>query len=758
MQNKNNQYLAEGINLNMSKMQNNVSNNASNKTQTNGPNIMQDNDYYKSLKDVKKEIDKIYNQLSKQETFPEILDNIKKEFLNNNINIIEDYLSKPNLTNYKGFNSKIIKILEILINILESYTYFGDGKSLKGEIEKIGRNIVIPDEKKEITQEIDELDSSGKVKTDSSGNVIKIKKTYKIAIEQNTIISIISTYFETGKATLQGFIGTDYKEQIGKDKEKDINKILKCIITLYYYLNIFEKSDDYGNSLDDSIKELTGKIEGYSGRKLSSSEEKGLNVFKDELKKAHDNNKRIYRDLFSYLKLSNYDIFESVANVATDKNDKNKKKGDEKKPNEPVKKDEKDSSAYTEHIQNFKTNIYYNIININNTPSTDIHAQLKESNNAKIDLEARQKVLSNTKLLLDKQLSKLHNIIETLIRLKKDEYSKQIIDIKGIFKDYEKEGEFKDTISLLIVSEENDIVKLIAKNADDIKVYTEQIKNEGKQRGGEKQSTKYYEDKYENIKNLNEKIDGLIKEIRTFEGIEENNDPFDKSNNGMLSADDGIISIYKNIWNDYLKESKKNSKKGATIESLKFDDRLYERVNMNDLDPNKVLKVTFQDKVIFICIILIIRTFAMVLIEFLIEHNIISTLYRSILVYSLLYILLIIFSIFVINYDSYKLRILVNYLNLHINSSNIFFHIMLFIIFIGLILIIISNNENSLKNIDNVFNYTYIYKYVYEIAEKSNASTSELLLSQKDKIKLQYRMDILTMIVFIFSALLILIM
>ena len=745
MQNKNNQYLAEGINLNMSKMQNNVSNNASNKTQTNGPNIMQDNDYYKSLKDVKKEIDKIYNQLSKQETFPEILDNIKKEFLNNNINIIEDYLSKPNLTNYKGFNSKIIKILEILINILESYTYFGDGKSLKGEIEKIGINIMIPDDKKEITQEIDELDSSGNAK--------KIKKTYKIAIEQNTIISIISTSFEKEKAKLQGFIDSKYKEQIGKEKEKDINKILKCIITLYYYRNIFEKSDEYGDMLDNSIKELAGKIEGYSGRKLGSSEEKDLNKLKDELKKAHDNNKKIYRDLFSYLKLSNYDIFESVANAATDKNKK-----DDKKPNEPVKKDEKDSSLYTEHIQNFKTNIYYNIININNTPSTDIHAQLKESNNAKIDLEARQKVLSNTKLLLDKQLSKLHNIIETLIRLKKDEYSKQIIDIRSIFKDYEKEGEFKDTISLLIVSEENDIVKLIAKNADDIKVYTEQIKTEGKQRGGEKQSTKYYEDKYENIKNLNEKIDGLIKEIRTFEGIEENNDPFDKSNNGMLSADDGIISIYKNIWNDYLKESKKNSKKGATIESLKFDDRLYERVNMNDLDPNKVLKVTFQDKVIFICIILIIRTFAMVLIEFLIEHNIISTLYRSILVYSLLYILLIIFSIFVINYDSYKLRILVNYLNLHINSSNIFFHIMLFIIFIGLILIIISNNENSLKNIDNVFNYTYIYKYVYEIAEKSNASTSELLLSQKDKIKLQYRMDILTMIVFIFSALLILIM
>jgi hypothetical protein len=712
----------------MSKMQNN----ASNKTQTNGSNNIQDNDYYKSLKDVKKEIDKIYNQLSKQETFPEILDNIKKEFLNNNINIIEDYLSKPNLTNYKGFNPKIIKILDILINILESFTYFGDGKGLKGIFEELLQEVIkkLPNQKKTI-----------KVSDVNPKNLVD--KDIYIATEYNDIINTIDEQYNAKK--------DKFKDFVEKYKGINIEKIIKCILTLYYYRSVFENPDTYGSYLDEKIKDANGKIESLSGRTLGPSDEKTLKMNKEELKKAHDDNKKLYRDLFSYLKLSNYDIFESVANAATDKNKK-----DDKKPNEPVKKDEKDNSAYTEHIQKFKTNIYYNIININNTPSTDIHAQLKESNNAKIDLEARQKILGNTKLLLDKQLSKLHNIIETLIRLKKDEYSKQIIAIKGIFKDYDKEGEYKDTISLLIVGEENDIVKLIAKNADDIKVYTEQIKNEGKQRGGEKQSNKYYEDKYEKIKILNKNIDGLIKEIKTVEGIEENDDPFDKSNNGNFSADDAIISIYKNIWNDYQKESKKNSKKGATIESLKNDDRLYDRVNINDLDPIEVLKITFQDKVIFICIILIIRTFAMVLIEFLIEHNIIGSLFRGILVYSLLYILLIIFSIIVINYDSYKLRILVNYLNLHINSSNIFFHILLFIIFIGLILIIINNN--SLKNIDNVFNYTYIYKYVYEIAEKSNVSSSELLLSQKDKIKLQYRLDIITMIVFIFSSLLILIM
>ena len=147
----------------------------------------------------------------------------------------------------------------------------------------------------------------------------------------------------------------------------------------------------------------------------------------------------------------------------------------------------------------------------------------------------------------------------------------------------------------------------------------------------------------------------------------------------------------------------------------------------------------------------------MVLIELLIEYNFVSTLSRGIIVYSLLYLLLLFTSVLIINYDSYKLRILVNYLNVHINSSNIFFHILLFSLFIGLILIIINDDDKSLKSIDNIFNYTYVYKYIYEIAEKSNPE-SNLLLSQKEKLKLQYRMDIVTMIIFIFSSLLILIM
>ena len=359
---------------------------------------------------------------------------------------------------------------------------------------------------------------------------------------------------------------------------------------------------------------------------------------------------------------------------------------------------------------------------------------------------------------MDAQLKALKDTIAQMISLNKDEYTTEIKAIKGAFKDYDKEKEYKDNISTILVNEETEIAKLLTKNAD-LKKRLEDTKkqNGGKQNGGEKKTNKYYEDKYADLKSLNDKIKALIEKIKDIEGKDDGDDPFDKKSGVFGDASDSFNSIYKNIWNDYAKETKKFKSKGVTFDTLKQDSRLYERFKENQLDPRDVLKISFQDKIIFICIILIIRTFTMVLIEFLIEYNFVSTLQRGVLIYCVIYILLVICNVLLINYDSYKLRIIVNYLNLHINSSNIFFHILLFILFIGLILIIINDNDKGLKSIDNALNYTYIYKYIYEIAEKSKP-TSDLLLSQNEKMKLQYRLDIITMIVFIFSSLLILIM
>ena len=686
-------------------------------------------DIYKSLKDISKEIEKIYKKLSKDESFPEILDIIKKEFINNNISNIENYLSNTKVSDYKNFNPKIIKILEILINILENFTYFKDTDTDKENVKTL--NGISEDIIKAIKARVEEdnkSDGTEKRLTRPAANLSKYIEEF-IAAE-----------------ALKGKIDTELKKNTLL--KASIEKYIRYISTFKYYLDVFKNNDALGEQLDRDIAEKKNEIAQLESLDTDAGKKKpDINAKNEQLRKLHEENKSIYRELINYIKLETHNIFKIVdeeAEAIKKGNDDKKDKKDDKKGGE---------KDYQKHVENFKTTIYYEIININNTPSTDHYARINDNNNEKIELNERKKLLATMKDLLDKQLSKLKSIIDNLIDTSKLEYTEQIKEIRKIFKDYEKEKEYKDSITTLIVGEEAEIEKLLAINAEQSKTL-----NSIKQQGGEKQSNKYYEDKYKDIKALIVKIDDLKKIIKENEGIEDDGDPFEKKGNStMLNANDGIISIYKNIWNDYLKETKKSAAKGITIDTLKQDDRLYQRFNANNLDPFEVLKISFQDKIIFICIILIIRTFAMVLIEFLIEYNIISTLYRGILVYSLLYILLIILSVIVINYDSYKLRIIVNYLNLHINSSNIYFHIMLFVLFIGLILIIINNNENSLNSIDNIFNYTYIYKYIYEIAEKSK-DTSDLRLSQKEKMKLQYRMDIITMIVFIFSSLLILIM
>ena len=693
---------------------NNIKNNIPNNMQGNIPTV----DYYNDLKSIKKELEeKIYKQLSKDESFSEMLDNIKNNFINNNLSIIEDNLSKSDLTNYKSFNGKIINILEIIENILKDYTCL--------PINKIDENFF---------NEINKNDN----------------KEVSIRITPETLNTNINKYIKDKKLA---------KDEDVNKSEKE--KIYGYILTLKYYSNILRNNDERGGLLDKEIKILDDDITSIKSdivnkkKRLIDGTPNEINLNElltsdqGKLKKYHEEYKNFYKELCSYLRIYIYEIFE-IVRVCEEKLN-----NEAKDAPKPKKGEDNKNKIYIDHIEKFKKEIYYNVINIINTPSTDDFVALQDSNNEKIDLENRKKLLAEIKDLLDVQLKKLDDVLKFLITSSKQEYTDEIKAIKSIFKDYVKEKEYKDPILALIVNEEKEIVNFLLKNAEQIKNYTERTKI-NKQKGGERKNNKYYEDKYENIKKLKDNIDKLIKKIKETEGIEDSDDPFETKDNKnmMIDPSSGIISIYKNIWNDYIKETKKNKAKGVNIETLKQDDRLYERFIENNLDPSEVLKITFQDKVIFICIILIIRTFAMVLIEFLIEYDFIGTLYRGILVYSILYISLIILSIIVINYDSYKLRILVNYLNLHINSSNIYFHILLFALFNGLILIIINNND--LNGVDNIFNYTYIYKYIYEIADKSSTD-SELRLSQKNKIMLQYRMDIITMIVFIFTSLLILI-
>jgi len=681
-------------------------------------NAQKNTDYYKELKTVRKEIEKIYKQLSKDETFSEMIATFQ-EILNKNITFISSNLTKPI---YKEFNPKITKILVLLIELLKTSTAYKEYEA-----------------------------SNPEPKLETLIDNLKYTETYEVNLKDNI------------------------DEKI-KDIDENYKGIIRHILIFTYCKTLFEK-----NPVTDvdkaTIKSIEDKL--TATPPPSPEEKKAIEAKLAETKIEIDKDK--YKRTLNHIQLSSFEIFDYVDKRYTELTEPELEDASKAKPK---KKDEgKKEKDVSDFIEQFKQDIYYRFINITNARSDDPEMRQNDIRNEKIDLDLRRKLLDNLKEDLDKQLNTLNNLVKFLVDSNKQEYSKEITNIQKSFKDYSKEKEYKDNILSIVVNEEGDVKNSIKKTESELEVLEKKIKLQEmelerdraerkrtggngcsgrpkKMFGGERKPKKYYEDKYKPINVLIDDIDALIKQIAKTEGKEDGDkDPFSKKYGMFGDAEDGVPTIYNTIWHDYKKEMNKIKSKGVTLDSLKQDNRLYERFKMNELDPQDVLKITFQDKVIFICIVLIIRTFAMVLIELLIEYNFVSTLSRGIIVYSVLYVLLLLTSVLIINYDSYKLRILVNYLNVHINSSNIFFHVLLFALFIGLILIIINDREgdNNLKGVDNIFNYTYVYKYIYEIAEKSKP-TSDLLLTQKEKVKLQYRMDIITMIIFIFSSLLILIM
>ena len=158
------------------------------------------------------------------------------------------------------------------------------------------------------------------------------------------------------------------------------------------------------------------------------------------------------------------------------------------------------------------------------------------------------------------------------------------------------------------------------------------------------------------------------------------------------------------------------------------DDLFYTKVKANNLDPEEELKITFNDKLIFIGVVYVLRLIASYMTYYMIEMSYSTTLSRSLYYYILCYILVFIIIVFIINFDTFFLRIFVNYLNMHINTLGITTHIFLMVVFVYIVYLLIINING------------------YE-REKSRLNDSE-------KIKLKYKMDLLTMIIFVFICLL----
>ena len=183
------------------------------------------------------------------------------------------------------------------------------------------------------------------------------------------------------------------------------------------------------------------------------------------------------------------------------------------------------------------------------------------------------------------------------------------------------------------------------------------------------------------------------------------------------------ISIFDKIWKNYTTDLKDDKKLIEVVE-----DKLYTNIKNNNLDPLVVLELTTEDKLIFIVIIFFIRQISLGIVEYYIDIGKIKDIIYSLMFYVICYTIMIIILTIFINLDNYKLRIIFNYFNLHINMYNIITHILIVSIFAFLIYSLFVIINFPIQNINQ--------KYI----------------SETDKIKLSYRLDILTMIIYVFSA------
>jgi len=249
--------------------------------------------------------------------------------------------------------------------------------------------------------------------------------------------------------------------------------------------------------------------------------------------------------------------------------------------------------------------------------------------------------------------------------------------------------------------------------------------------GGQMKKGGNFKDK-ENIKEFKEKakfkdptkIDKFINNIKKLDassGIIKNNPENQEILNDFYSSTGD--NLFERILYEYEKDAKENLPEIAKA-------KLYDNVEDNSLDPEIELEITFVDKLIFIVLIIVFRTIALELTKYFIEKDSIRNLTNSVIYYIVIYNLIFIISFIIINIDVFRLRLIFNYLNMHINSVGILIHVILNII-IGYI----------------------VYLLIINITPENKPSR----LSKNQKLKLNLKLEMLTIAIMILLIIFILV-
>ena len=222
------------------------------------------------------------------------------------------------------------------------------------------------------------------------------------------------------------------------------------------------------------------------------------------------------------------------------------------------------------------------------------------------------------------------------------------------------------------------------------------------------------------IKEIQKKVDDTIirQMLRTL----------DMKAKTQLSPEYGVLNdnptLLDDIYNRYIKSKKTDGNLFAAI-------NLENLLNANNLIPSEVLKITTFDKMIFAFVIILFRLIAVTIVEYMIEKEWVLSLANTIIAIGVIYTLLFVGFVMIVNFDLWRLRILFNYVNLHVNTSIILTHLAIVWGFFGIILVLIYNINFGISGL------------VTTIA------------SDEDKAKLEYRIEMITALIWVVILLLV---
>jgi len=237
-----------------------------------------------------------------------------------------------------------------------------------------------------------------------------------------------------------------------------------------------------------------------------------------------------------------------------------------------------------------------------------------------------------------------------------------------------------------------------------------------KRGGANSESRKTINKSFEDINN---KIGKVVEEVTKVEKkITNISDP---ATSLALSGD---RSIFNALYNKYL-ESKQRGDVGG---DMRATEELMESLEANQLVPRTVLAINMRDKIIFIFATLFIRLFSLSVIEFMIEKGAIKNSNFAILGYLGLFTLVFIAFTLLVNLDMYRLRIVFNYINFHANAANVYTYLALLWVFGGVI---------------------------YYVTYYLNKDAPLLNTTDETKVRLIYRIQVISLIIWLFLVLMV---